>query len=178
MSFIGLKLLWVRCVQLYKRKRGLLGTLRRSSNLYIRTMTCACYGARLHGAGHVLRKVKTRISRVGKVAINPSALKTSNHNTERSQRQRIFYRRQRNRADFSSTEPHLDPPILLPTVLGVVRSNRQCISVSFDQRRYNALSLQLFGDCLRTLRRNYGIRSGSTVIIGEAEQNKTSILVG
>ena len=24
------------------------------------------------------------------------------------------------RADFSSTEPHLDPPILLPTVRGVV----------------------------------------------------------
>src|ERR1700757_1604357 len=75
-------------------------------------------------------------------------------------------------ADFSSTEPHFDPPILLPTVRGVVRSDRQCISVSFDQGRYNALSLQLFGDCLRPLLRNYGIHPGSTVIIGEAEQEK------
>jgi len=82
------------------------------------------------------------------------------------------------RADFSSMEPHFDPPILLSTVRGVVRGDRQCLSVSFDQGRYNALSLQLFGDCLRALRRNYGIQPGSTVVIGEAEQKKTSILVG
>ena len=81
-------------------------------------------------------------------------------------------------ADFSSMEPHFHPPILLPTVLGVVRSDRQCVSVSFDQGRHNALSLHLFGDCLGALRRNYRIRPGSTVIIGEAEQKKTSILVG
>jgi hypothetical protein len=74
-------------------------------------------------------------------------------------------------------EPHFDPPILLPTVRSVVRSDRQCISVSFDQGRHNALSLQLFGDCLRALRRNYGIQPGATVIIGEAEQKKTFILV-
>src|ERR1700730_14808415 len=64
------------------------------------------------------------------------------------------------RADFSSMEPHFDPPILLPTVLGVVRSDRQCVSVSFDQGRHNALSLHLFGDCLGALRRNYRIRPG------------------
>ena len=81
-------------------------------------------------------------------------------------------------ADFSSMEPHFDPPILLSTVRGVVRSDRQCLSVSFNQGRHNALSLQLFGDCLRALRRNYGIQPGSTVVIGKAEQKKTSILVG
>ena len=82
------------------------------------------------------------------------------------------------RADFSSMEPHFDSPILLPTIRGVVRSDRQCLSVSLDQGRHNALSLQLFGDCLRAFPRNYVIQPGSAVVIGEAEQKKTLILVG
>jgi hypothetical protein len=75
-------------------------------------------------------------------------------------------------------QPHLDPSILLATVLVIIGSDWQVLPVSVHQRWCYASHLQLFGDRLCAVFRKCKIPTGIASVVGESKNQETPLLIG
>jgi len=75
-------------------------------------------------------------------------------------------------------QPHLDPTILLATVLVIIGSDWQVLPISVYQRWGYASYLQLFGDGLRAVFRKCKIPTGIASVVGESKNQETPLLIG